>query len=620
MKLKIYIIFFIIHYSFLINNYSYADNIQFTASSKSTVTVGEQFYLTFTVNAQGTGFKAPAFRDFSVLSGPTPQSYQSTQIFGSKVTQTLTLSYTYILQAVKEGTFTIPPASINVDGKTYQSNSLTITVVKGSPNAQQPNQQQRQGQGQGYSSNQQNNSTGEINRDDIFIRTIVSKASAFKGEAIFVTQKIYTRVNIAGFEEVKMPSYKDFWTEDIKMPGQVNLRRETYNGVLYNVAELKKTIIIPQKAGKIEIEPAQVTCIAQVASKRRSNNIWEDFFGPSYQNVRYKVTSKPVTIDVKSLPSQNQPAGFEGAVGNFTLKSEIDKTSVKTNEAVNLQITVSGNGNLKLFDKLNVEFPSDFETYDPKITSNLTTSESGINGSKKFEYLVIPRNPGKFTIKPVTFTYFDVSSKSYKTLSTPEYTINVAKGTGASAANVTYSSTNQEDVKLIGSDIRYIKNGPFLLTKVGDYFFGSALFYTLLIAPLIFFILFVIVRRKTLKQRSNIALMRNKKATKVARKRLKEAEKQLKLHNKDTFYEEISKALWGYVSDKFSIPIAELSIMTVNDVLISKGVKEEIIQKIADTLNNCEFARFAPGDSSAAMTNIYTEAINIISLIENELK
>jgi hypothetical protein len=610
-KLNVFLL--LLFNSSLLTLSSFAGNVQFVASAQSPVANGEQFYLTYNINAQGTDFRAPAIRDFSVISGPSQSSSTNVQWINGQMTQSITISYTYILQAVKEGTFTIPPASINIGGKTYQSNSLSITVVKGSANPQ-PNRQQRQGQGQ-----QNNTSTGEINKDDIFVRTIVSKTSAYKGEALLITQKIYTRVSISGFEDVKMPSYKDFWTEEIKMPAQVNLHRETYNGVVYNVAELKKTIVIPQKAGRIEIEPAEITCIAQVQAKRQSRSIWDDFFGGGYQNVRYKVIGKPVSIDVKSLPTQNQPANFEGAVGNFTLKSEIDKNDVKTNEAVNLQITITGNGNLKLFDKLNAEFPSDFETYDPKVTSNLNTSEGGISGSRKFEYLLIPRNPGKFTIKPISFSYFDIASKTYKTLSTPEYTIIVTKGTGASS-NVTYSSVNQEDVKFIGSDIRYIKNAPYILVPVGTFFFGSSLFYILLFSPLLLFILFVIFWGKTLKQRSNIALMRNKKATKVARKRLKEAEKQLKLMNKDLFYEEISKSIWGYISDKFSIPVADLSVITVRDMLLSKGIKEDIINKITEILNNCEFARFAPGDSTAAMNNIYNEAADLISTVENELK
>jgi hypothetical protein len=326
-----------------------------------------------------------------------------------------------------------------------------------------------------------------------------------------------------------------------------------------------------------------------------------------------------VTVDVKNLPSQNQPGDFNGAVGNFTLKSDIDKTSVKANEAINLQFTLSGSGNIELVDKVNVELPADFEAYDPKITSNINPGEAGMSGSKKFEYLAIPRNPGKFTIKPVTFSYFDLSSRTYKTLTTPQYVINVAKGTGESA-NVTYRSANQEDVKYVGSDIRFIKNQPFLLSKIGSNFYNSNLFYLLLLSPFLLFVLFVIIYRRTLKQRSNIALMKNRKATRVARKRLNEAEKQLKLNQKEAFYIEISKALWGYISDKFNIPLADLSMDTVNETLGNKGVNDEIIKKIVETLNNCEFARFAPGDSSSAMNNIYTESIATISLIEKELK
>ena len=615
-----YFLLFIIHYSLFTN--LFADNIQFVASAKSPVANGEQFYITYSVNANASAFKAPAFKDFSLISGPSQSSSTSMQWVNGQMTQSVQLSYTYVMQAVKEGTFSINPASVTVGGKTYQSNSLTITVVKGSPNTTtQPQQQQQQQQQQSRNNNSQQSAGTGISADDVFVRTTVSKSSAFKGEAIILTQKIYSRVHLAGFDpaNIKWPSCNGFWTEEIKMPQSISTRRENLNGNLYEVAELKKTIIIPQMTGKLTIEPAEVMCIVQVAQKNASNNIWDQFFGGGVQNKKYLAKSKAVTIDVKNLPSQNQPADYNGAVGNFTMNAQVDKTSLKTNEAVNLQITISGNGNLKLIDKLNVNFPTDFETYDPKITSNINTNETGLSGSKKFEYLVIPRNPGKFSIKPVTFSYFDIISKTFKTLTSPEFIINVTKGDGTSA-NVSYRSANQEDVKYIGSDIRFIKNQPFILTKIGKFFFNSTLFYLLIIIPFILFVLFVLVYRRTIKQRSNIALMRNKKATKVAQKRLKDAEKQLKQNNKNSFYIEISKALWGYVSDKFTIPIADLSMDTVNIYLSQKGVSEKIIKKITETLNNCEFARFAPGDSTSVMNNIYTEAINTISLIEKELK
>ena len=590
----------------------FGENVQFTASAKTPVSVGEQFYLTYSVNANATSFKAPTFKDFLVIQGPSQSSSTSMQWVNGQMNQSVSLTYTYVLQASKEGTFTIPPASVTVDGKTHQSNPITITVGKATQGQQSQQQSQNRNQ-QGQTSK-----ATTVSGDDIFIRTSISKTSVYKGEPILIIQKLYSKGNISGIENFNKPNYKGFWSEEINPQRQISLKRENYNGSTYFMAELSKHIIIPQQSGRLQIDPFDITLLVQVPVKNQSNNIWS-FFGPAYQNVKYKVISKSVSIDVKNLPSQNQPASFNGAVGNFSFKSGIDKTSVKTNDAVNLQFTITGSGNLKLIDKLNIDFPPDFESYDPKITSNINTSESGLSGSKKFEYLIIPRNPGKFRIKPVTFTYFDISSKTYKTLTSPEYVIDVAKGTGE-AANVTFRSANQEDVKFIGSDIRFIKNQPYILTKIGSFFFNSTLFYILLLLPLILFIIFLISYSRTLKQRSNIAATRNRKATKVARKRLKEAEKQLKLNNKESFYIEISKALWGYVSDKFTIPIAELSMETVNISLSQKNVSEDIINKIVLTLNNCEYARFAPGDSSSAMNNIYAEAIATISLIESELK
>ena len=299
---------------------SFADNVQFTASAKSPVANGEQFYLTYSVNAQGANFRAATIRDFNVISGPSQSSSSNIQWINGQMSQSVSISYTYILQAVKEGTFTIGPASIFINGKTYNSNPVTISVLKSTQNVIPNNQQRRPNTGR--SSSQSNIPNPTVTKDDVFIRTIVSKSSAYKGEAILVTQKFYTKVNIAGFDDVEKPTYKDFWTEDIKMLDHVSLRRENYNGTVYNVAELQKTIIIPQKAGRIEIDPMELTCVAQIPTRRMGNSIWDDFFGQSYQNVKVKVKSNPITIDVKSLPP-GQPVGFDGAVGNFTIKSDL---------------------------------------------------------------------------------------------------------------------------------------------------------------------------------------------------------------------------------------------------------------------------------------------------------
>jgi hypothetical protein len=597
---------------------AFAEDIRFTASAPSTIGTGQQFAVTFTVNSAASNFTAPSFKGFSVLSGPNQSSSSSMQFVNGNMTQSVAYSFTYYLQAGNEGSYTISPAKVIVGGKSYESNTLTIKVVKSAQNTnpQNNNQQNRQ---------QQNNQTSaSLNDNDIFIRTNISNTSPLLGEQIIVTYKLYTAVGISQYTINKLASNKGFWSEDIlKENEKPKQYKENLNGKQYIVAEIRKVALFPQESGKLNIEPLEVDVLAQIQTQRkRTNSIFDFFddpFSSAYQNVKKTIRSNNVSINVKSLTVNGKPDDFTGAIGNFTFRSDIDKTETKANEAVNLKFTISGRGNIKLIDKLNVIFPPDFETYDPKINDNINKSDNGISGTKTFDYLIIPRTEGVFTIKPVTFTYFDLNKGKYVTLSSPEYTLKVAKGDGKqSTASLT--SVNQEDIKYIGSDIEHIKIKPMDLNKKGEHFFLSDLYYFLSFIPLILFSLAIFFRRKHLKLKSNIALLKNRKATKVAKKRLQKAKNYLTTKEKDKFYIEISHALWGYLSDKFSIPLAELSMDSVYIALKSKNVKEEITLQFIKTLNNCEFARFAPGDESLTMDKIYTEAIGIISNTENELK
>jgi hypothetical protein len=610
-------IFFLIFISGLFR-VTYAEDIKFFASAPNTVGSGQQFAVTFTVNAAASNFKAPSFKGFSVLSGPNQSSSSSMQIINGKMNQSVSYSFTYYLQAGNEGNYTVAPARITVEGKTYESESISIKVVKSSQGAN--NQQQQQ---QSQSQNNQSGGNG-VSDNDIFLRANVSNASPYLGEQIIVTYKLYTAVGIAQYSINKLSSNKGFWSEDLnKENDKPKQYKENIKGKQYIVAEIRKVAFFPQESGKLDINPLEVDVIAQIQTQRRKTNsifdFFDDPFSSSYQNVKKTIRSNNITINAKPLPSANKPEDFTGAVGTFTFRSEIDKNELKANEAVNLKFTISGRGNIKLIDKLNVNFPTDFETYDPKIIDNINKSDNGVSGTKTFDYLLIPRNQGVYTIKPVTFTYFDLNKGKYVILSSPEYTIKVSKGDGKQN-NVALTSVNQEEIKYIGSDIEHIKTKPMSLYKKGEHFFLSDLFYIILSIPLFLFIIALIIRRKHLKLRSDLALLKNRKATKVANKRLKKAKNYLLTKEKDNFYIEISNALWGYISDKFSIPLAELSMESVNDALKSRNVKDEIVSQFIKTLNNCEFARFAPGDESLTMDKIYKEAIDVISKTENELK
>ncbi|MBL7904840.1 MAG: protein BatD [Bacteroidales bacterium] len=594
--------------------------VEFRATANDVVAVGDQFRLIFSVNAQASGFTAPVLKDFSVLAGPSQSSSSSMQIINNQVTRSVEYSFTYLLQANNEGTFTIAPASVNVDGKTYKSNAVTIKVVKGS--AQQGRGNQQGGQNQAPPS-------GEIGSKDLFVRASVNKSNPYQGEQIIVTYKIYTRIPVSEYSITKAPGLSGFWTQDLlKDSKNLNQYRETIDGQEYVVAEIKKDAMFAQKSGKLEVEPLELDVIAQVKRKSqrgRTNDPFFDsffddsFFGNSMQNVRKTIQSNKLTIDVKPLPAQGKPMGFTGAVGNFSLSASTDRTELKTNDAMSLKLTVTGKGNIKLIENPAFEFPTDFEVYDPRVTDNISTSAAGVNGSRTFEYLIIPRNPGSFTIRPVDFSYFDINSGTYKTLTTQEFKISVARGSDGDGT-FTAGQVNKEDFKYIGSDIRFIKTGSISLKPVNTFLFGSSLFILLMLAPVLLFAVFLIVWRSELKKRGNQALMRNKKATGVARKRLKSAERFLKKGEHEAFWAETSNALWGYMSDKFNIPRSALSMDSVNSALSAKNVNETLIKQFIDTLNNCEFARFAPGNKSQKMDEIYNQAIDVITKTEQELR
>ena len=594
------------------------ENVEFIANSKSTVNVGEQFRVVFTVNSKGKDFHIKPLQGFNILSGPNPSTSSSIQIINGKYTRTVSNSYTYYLVASQEGDFEIPPATIVINGKQYSSNSLKIKVVSSTT----PSKPGTQGQGTKPGSSQGMASA------DLYIKASVDRNNAFIGEQIIVTYKIYTTVPIPQYSVNKYPSYSGFWAQDLKKdnerPSQQN---EIINGRQYLVAEFKKVALFPLKSGKLTIEPINLNVVAQIRTQRQQrsrdpffDSFFDDaFFGGGYQNIERVLKTNTITLNIKPLPLQDRPVDFKNAVGQFSFKSNIDKTKVKTNEAINLKFTIWGKGNIKLIDKLNINFPPDFEVYDPKTNNKINIANDGVNGVRTIEYLIIPRNAGNFMVQPVRFSYFDQKKKQYVTLSSPEYIISVEKIV-VTPSDINYSGTAPEDIRYIGRDIRYIKSLPFTLYKTGSYFFASSLYFIFLIGSLIISLIILILWNNFQKQRSNIQLRKTRKATKVAKSRLKNAETYLKKRNEANFFNEVSLALWGYLSDKFNIPLSDLSMDSAHEALSLKGVKEEISSQFLDILNQCEYARFSPAGESGSMEKIYSEAILIISKTERGLK
>jgi hypothetical protein len=424
-----------------------------------------------------------------------------------------------------------------------------------------------------------------------------------------------------------VPTYNGFWAQDLldenQKPSQYN---ETINGEQYVVAEIKRVALFPLKSGTLTIDPIEVQALAQVQSRTRRNidpffdHFFNDpFFGGTVQNIQQVLKSNPVTITVKSLPLTNRPADYTGAVGQFQFKSNIDRTMVKANDAMNLKFTIIGKGNIKMLENPEVVFPPDFEVYDPKVSNDINKNAGGISGARTIEYLIIPRNPGSYVIKAVPFSWFDPDKNDYVTAMAPECTINVGKGEGTSAG-IAYSGVSQSDIKYIGSDILHIKTHAYNLQRAGSFFFGSTLYFIILLGAVALAIIFLILWKFQMKRSSDVSGVRTRKATRIARKRLQKASLYLKALDENNFYTEVSQALWGYLSDKFNIALSDLSMESVKQALENKGVREDITQQFMETLDHCEYARFAPGDKSANMDNIYNEALEVISRTERELK
>ena len=602
---------------------AWCQDVQFTATVKPVVTVGETFSLTYTVTGQAAGFKGPSISGFDVLSGPNSSTMSSIRSINGRTSMTITYTFTYLLQAVREGNFNIAPATVTVDQKTYTSNPVSVKVVKNDPSGGASQQAP-----QGAPGGQQQQGQAQSGANDVYVKAFASNANPMMGEGIIVTYKIYTKVQIAQLNINKISSFQGFWSQNLLDDNDKLVQtRQVIDGETYTIAEIRKVALFPLKSGKLVIEPLEMECLAQIRRQTKTKTgdpFFDDFFNDSffsnsYATIEKKLKSNALVINVKPLPAEKRPADFSGAVGNYTFTSSIDKTQYKTNDPVTLKFTVSGAGNIQLIDKLSAVFPPDFEVYDPKVTSDINTTAAGVSGSQVFEYLIIPRKPGKFTIKPVPFTYYDLKKRQYVTLTSPEYTLNVAKGSGEQAS-VTYSGAGKEDIQYIGSDIRFIDIKPFTLSRTGSMFFGSPGFLLFILVPLMLFAGMWFFWRKELAKRSDAALMKNRKATRVATKRLRKAEGFLKQAKQDEFYEEIYQALWGYLSDKFGIPLSELSRETVNDTLAAKKVTEGLTGQFIATLDETDFARFAPGDKALRMDETYKKALEIISKIERELR
>lgn len=589
-----------------------ADKVRFVAEAADVVVSGDQVRLVFTVNSQDIkDFRAPSIKGFDVLMGPSRSQQSSIQIINGKRTSNSSTAFTYILLAGSPGTYTIPAASVEVNGEKVFSNAISIKVLPQDQNSGNSGNNR----GGSASSSRSQAAGSRISANDLFITATASKTTVHEQEAILLTYKVYTVVNLRQLYG-KMPDLKGFHTQEVELPQQKTFTLEHYKGRNYNTTVWSQYVLFPQQTGKLEIP--SITFDGVVAQQTVSDDPFDAFFnGGGYVEVKKKITTPKLVINVQPLPAK--PAGFSGAVGEFKLASSINATDVKTNDAVTIKLTLSGTGNMKLIGTPEVKFPQDFEIYDPKVTDDYKLTNSGLTGTKTFEYLAIPRHAGNFTIPAVEFTYFDLKSNSYKTLKTEAYNLKVAKGQG-NADQVISDFTNKESVKMLGKDIRFIKLGDSSLRPKGDFFFGTVGYYLCYLIPLLLFVVFAVIYRQKALENANVAKVKTKKANKVATRRMKLAGKLLAENKKNEFYDEVLKALWGYISDKLSIPVSQLSKDNIEAELTNYGVQEALIAEFIGVLNECEYARYAPGNENEAMDKVYSASVEVISKMENSIK
>jgi len=597
--------------------------VTFRATAPNAVVLGEQFRLTYTVNDEGKDIRIGELPDFEILYGPSVSRSSSYSIINGQTTSSVSNSFTYTLAGTKEGSFDIPPATIKVGNSEYKSNGLTIKVLP------QDKTSGNSGNNAGASSQSQSNQSGaasagsgNISSDEVFVRMNISKNPVFENEGFLVTFKLYSLYDVAGFDNtnIKFPEFEGFIAQEIDLPENRQLNLENYNGRNYQTYLLKQTVLFPQRSGTIIIPSGKIGVILRMRSQQRARSIFDDFF-ESYSNVNKSLTINSGSVTVKPLPP-GKPDSFSGAVGDFKMTSSISTENLKANDAVTIKIDISGTGNIKLIKNPEITFPNDFEIYDPKVNLNIKTTANGVSGAKSIEYLAIPRYAGDFTIPPAYFSFFDLKSGAYKTLSTPEFKLHVEKGAGGSngAQQVYNNFSNKEDLKFIGKDILYIKTDGFSFAPKNNFLFGTLSHLLWYIIPALLFIIYFLFNRKQVKENANIALVRTKKANKVASKRLKTAGKLLKENKKEAFYDEILKATWGYLSDKLNIPVSSLSKDNVETEMTKYGASESLITDFMEILNTCEFARYAPNQGNQEMDELYNSTIQAIDNMENTIK
>lgn len=582
--------------------YANADNIQFKAETTSSVEVGESFRLTFSVNTMdASDLRIPTINDFEILMGPSRSQQSYTQIINGRQTSSQKVVFTYILSAKKVGTYTIQPATVMVNGKKYQSNPVKIQVVA---------------EGRAKVAKEAAKKT-TVGKNDVFLRTIVSKSKVREQEAVLVSYKLYSLVNLE-LQNKSMPEFTGFHAQAVESDDVKSWSVEQYQGKTYRTVVTDQYVLFPQQSGTLKIPSVEYDIVAHVANQQASDDLFESIFnGTSVNYINLKI--KAPTQNIEVLPLKDKPADFSGGVGTFSITSALSSKQAVTNDAVTLKVEIKGNGNLKLLKTPELTLPKEFETYEPKVNNEIKATASGVSGIKTIEYLFVPRHPGKFSIPAISLSYYDVSAGAYKTITTSAHELEVKKGEG-NASQTIADFTNQQDVKVLANDVRFIKQGETRYSDKDAHFFGTWTYVAWYIVPFVGFVVLLVALRKHRINNADVEGKKHKRANKVALKRMKIANGLLRTQQKSAFYDEVLRALWGYVSDKLSIPVAELTKDNVSVRLTDAGVQESVVEEFIALLNDCEMAHYVSGNDGSTMDKIYATSLSVMEKLEDSIK
>lgn len=605
--------------------------VKFYASAPKSVPLNSNFQLSYTVeNGSATSIKPPALTDFQVLGGPNTST--SMQWVNGNVTQSAT--YSYVLRPKKEGTFKIGKGSATVSGANLESNELTIQVT--APVAQQQQQQRRQRNpfdpfddpffnGGAEEEEEPQQASGDLEKqlkDDVFMKLVVNKSSVYKGEMLTASYKLYFRQNLSGFNVVKAPAFDGFWSQEVELSPNRKPQMENINGTQYNTIEILKYNLYPQRVGALPVAGCEISTVAQVQVRSRSRSVFDDFFNMGrVQQVPLTLKASSASVNVKELPENGKPADFAGAVGTYKFETSLSNKETKTDEPITYSLKISGTGNLKFVDAPVLTFPEEFEVYDPKIKESIANGITGMSGTRQYDYLIIPRQPGEYKIESKSFSWFDPNSAKYFITNSPEFTIKV---TGEPSKNVNVpvaasGATNKEEVAVLGQDIRYIKINVPQFEKENK-FFESTGFVAAYSAPFLLFIGLIAAKRRNESMAADVIGTKRRRALKLAKKRLSVAEKHLIKGDKKNFYDEVSRAIWGYLGDKLNIDMADLSKENVEEKLLAKNAKQETVDKLKSLLGTCELALYAPVGEGGEMKTNYDLAMHLMADLEDEVK